>query len=182
MKRSIRLVALMLCSLISMMLLVQLAGAQVPIEEGDIEESFEEYGDDSDEVYELDDAIVSPVDSLLEGIRWLGHASFLIEDEKAIYIDPFDIPEDLAKRLPDADIILITHDHSDHFSPPDIMKILKPTTVVVSIKMVVDNLPATIPTRFLAPPGTFKAARQGGSPPGSDDPRFGDQGGIWCAR
>ncbi len=56
-------------------------------------------------------------------IRWLGHASFLLEgDGKKVYIDPFEISEE-----PDfddkADILLITHEHSDHCSPEDIRKV-----------------------------------------------------------
>ena len=31
----------------------------------------------------------------------------------------------------DADFILITHDHYDHFSPEDIVKVCKPDTVLV---------------------------------------------------
>jgi L-ascorbate metabolism protein UlaG (beta-lactamase superfamily) len=126
------------------------------IDEGDIDESYDSYGPDLDEEIEYDDAIMYPedstkvkgapklsestVDSLLEGIRWFGHAAFLIEDGKNIYIDPYDLPGD----VPPADIILITHDHSDHFSPDDIEAILKPSTVVVSIDCVRDKAPESI--------------------------------------
>jgi L-ascorbate metabolism protein UlaG (beta-lactamase superfamily) len=56
-------------------------------------------------------------------IEWLGHSGFLFEgDEKKIYIDPYDLSEE-----PDfedkADILLITHEHSDHCSPEDIRKV-----------------------------------------------------------
>lgn len=45
-------------------------------------------------------------------VTWLGHASFLVEyGSKKIYIDPFVLP---SKSEP-ADIILITHEHFDHF-------------------------------------------------------------------
>ncbi len=44
-----------------------------------------------------------------------------------IYIDPFRMREDPK----DADFILITHDHYDHFSPDDISKVCKPDTVLV---------------------------------------------------
>jgi L-ascorbate metabolism protein UlaG (beta-lactamase superfamily) len=63
---------------------------------------------------------------MLENIKWLGHDSFKIVGEKVIYTDPFQIAQ------PDkADIILITHEHYDHFSPEDIKKILDPDTVLV---------------------------------------------------
>lgn len=49
-----------------------------------------------------------------------------------IYIDPFRMREEPK----DADYILITHDHYDHFSPEDIAKVCKPETVLVApVKM-----------------------------------------------
>ena len=44
-----------------------------------------------------------------------------------IYIDPLEIPDDKN----DADYILITHDHYDHFSPEDIRKVAKSGSVLV---------------------------------------------------
>ncbi len=62
-------------------------------------------------------------------IEWLGHDSFrLSADDKVVYIDPWK----LTKDTPKADLILITHDHFDHFSEDDIQKVSKPTTVVVA--------------------------------------------------
>ncbi|MFH1312112.1 MAG: MBL fold metallo-hydrolase [Candidatus Eisenbacteria bacterium] len=133
-------------------------------DEGDIDESYNSYGADTDEEIEYDEAIISPeeaaekkaapgamtaVDSLIRGIRWLGHASFLIEGGIAIYIDPYSLPE----GLPPADLVLITHDHRDHFSPGDLNKILKPTTVVVSVKSVCDNLPTKAKNSRTVAPG-----------------------------
>lgn len=125
------------------------------VEEGDIDESFEAYGDDSDEIFEYDEALVAPLDSLVEGIRWLGHASFLIENGQTIYIDPYDISEDFAEGLPKADIILVTHDHRDHFSPDAIKRIGGPSTIVISIESVTQNLPEGIKhSRTVAPGDT----------------------------
>ncbi len=49
-------------------------------------------------------------------IRWLGHASFLIENERGIRIitDPFD--ETLGYKLPRlrAHIVTVSHEHFDH--------------------------------------------------------------------
>ncbi len=59
-------------------------------------------------------------------IRWLGHAGFLIENHKTIYIDPYMIKE----GLPKADIIFITHGHYDHCSVDDIEKIVKTGTKI----------------------------------------------------
>ena len=47
--------------------------------------------------------------------------------EGTVYFDPFQLGE--APR--DADFILITHDHYDHFSPEDIGKVSKAETVLV---------------------------------------------------
>ena len=44
-----------------------------------------------------------------------------------IYADPFQMKEDPH----DADFILITHDHYDHYSPDDIAKVAKASTVIV---------------------------------------------------
>lgn len=60
-------------------------------------------------------------------INWLGHDSFRINAGKVIYIDPWKIS---ATRK--ADIILVTHEHFDHFSVEDIKKIQTKDTVVVS--------------------------------------------------
>jgi len=126
------------------------------VEEGDVDESFDTYGDDSDEIFEYDDALLAPLDSLVKGIRWLGHASFLIESGKIIYIDPYDIPEDLAHTLPKADLILVTHDHADHFCPDAIKRIAGPSTIVVSIAAVIEALPEEIKhSRTVAPGDTL---------------------------
>lgn len=111
----------------------------------DVDRSYGEYGADTDEIMEIDDALTDEARAALEarevgmdketaallrGIKWLGHASFLIEDEKIIYFDPFDLP----KGLPKADLILVTHGHRDHLSPEDILKILKPDTKIVTVQ------------------------------------------------
>lgn len=62
-------------------------------------------------------------------LRWLGHASFLLEHgEKRVYIDPFQI----GRARPDADYILITHDHYDHLSEEDIDNIRGEETVIIA--------------------------------------------------
>jgi L-ascorbate metabolism protein UlaG (beta-lactamase superfamily) len=67
------------------------------------------------------------VAAMVKNIRWLGHDTFKIMGEKVIYTDPFKI-----KKQDTADIILITHEHYDHCSPEDVLKISGPQTVVVA--------------------------------------------------
>ena len=64
---------------------------------------------------------------MVENIEVLVHSSIRINGEKVIYIDPFMIEEEQHN----ADIILITHNHHDHFSPEDIQKIQKEDTIYV---------------------------------------------------
>ncbi len=61
-------------------------------------------------------------------ITWLGHASVMIESAVTLYIDPWKT----GTSLPKADIILVTHDHSDHYSEKDITSLSGPGTRVVS--------------------------------------------------
>lgn len=76
---------------------------------------------------------------LLKKIKWLGHASFKIETDKIIYIDPYEIEE-----KEKADLILITHEHYDHCSPEDIKKIIKIDTVIVTISSAASKLSGNI--------------------------------------
>ena len=61
-------------------------------------------------------------------LYWLGHAGFLIKNGKVIYIDPYNIKDGLEK----ADLILITHSHYDHCSFPDLTKIVKEGTRIIT--------------------------------------------------
>jgi len=60
-------------------------------------------------------------------IKWLGHSSFEIDYTKKIYIDPFQ----LKNQKNDADIILISHEHPDHFSPEDIRKVVNENSLII---------------------------------------------------
>ena len=77
---------------------------------------------------------------MTENIRVLTHSSIKITGEAVIYVDPYDIVD--AKG--DADIILITHDHFDHFSPDDIAKVIKNDTILVVPKKM-EKQASTIP-------------------------------------
>ncbi len=62
-------------------------------------------------------------------ISWLGHDSFRIKNGKTIIIDPFKIRSVSDK----ADILLISHEHSDHLSLDDIKKVVNENTTIVTI-------------------------------------------------
>ncbi len=73
---------------------------------------------------------------MIESIHWLGHDSFRIDGDITIYIDPWKLPA----GSPPAGLILITHEHSDHFSPEDIDLIRTADTEVVTIAAVAEKL------------------------------------------
>lgn len=64
---------------------------------------------------------------MLENIHWLGHDTFRVDGSVTLYIDPWKLPA----GQPQADVILVTHEHYDHLSLPDIRAIATPHTVVV---------------------------------------------------
>lgn len=72
--------------------------------------------------------IKSTPDKMLEKIHWFGQSGVKIETgDKIIYIDPL-----IAEKTEDADIILITHPHSDHFDLRSIEKVAKKETVFIA--------------------------------------------------
>ncbi len=64
---------------------------------------------------------------MLENIHWLGHDSFRLDGSVTVYIDPWKLPA----GQPAAGVILVTHDHFDHLSLPDIEMISGPDAVLV---------------------------------------------------
>jgi L-ascorbate metabolism protein UlaG (beta-lactamase superfamily) len=74
---------------------------------------------------------------LLDSIEWLGHAAFRIAVGRSlVYIDPYRIAED----APQADLILITHGHYDHFSPQDVERLSKRDTWLVGPAAVAERV------------------------------------------
>jgi L-ascorbate metabolism protein UlaG (beta-lactamase superfamily) len=64
---------------------------------------------------------------MVENIRVFTHSSIRVQGGKVAYIDPFQMKE----APKDADFILATHDHFDHFSLDDIAKVANKDTVLV---------------------------------------------------
>jgi L-ascorbate metabolism protein UlaG (beta-lactamase superfamily) len=73
---------------------------------------------------------------MVENIHWLGHDCFRVEGAHTVYFDPWKLADD----APPADIVLVTHDHYDHFNMDDIRKIAREGTVIVGPKVVTDQV------------------------------------------
>jgi len=61
------------------------------------------------------------------GIQWLGHAAFRIANDVIIYIDPWK----LTGSPHDAGLILVSHNHYDHYSEADIEKVASTDTHIL---------------------------------------------------
>ncbi len=66
--------------------------------------------------------------NIMRNLRRIGHDTFRLDGPPVIYIDPWKLPPD----SPPADLILVTHEHSDHCSPDDVARISQSGTVVVA--------------------------------------------------
>lgn len=73
---------------------------------------------------------------MYDEIRVLTHSSIRIEGEQVVYFDPFNIDAEYH----DADIICVTHEHFDHYSPEDIAKVKNDSTVLVCPESIKDKL------------------------------------------
>lgn len=71
-------------------------------------------------------AVPAATAGLLKGVSHYSQATVRIQGDKVVYFDPTSIYGEPR----DADIIFITHTHGDHFSPADMKKLAKDSTVV----------------------------------------------------
>ena len=61
-------------------------------------------------------------------VKWLDHASFMIKASgKTIYIDPY-----AGQYVDKADLILVTHSHSDHLNTTYISRVRRDDTVIIA--------------------------------------------------
>jgi L-ascorbate metabolism protein UlaG (beta-lactamase superfamily) len=94
-----------------------------------------------------------PPQKLEQSVQWLGHAGFRLDTPGGVvYIDPYRAPSG-----PPADIVLITHEHFDHFSRDDLEKILKEGTRAVAPAAVAERLSG--PAVSIAPGETVELDR-----------------------
>jgi L-ascorbate metabolism protein UlaG (beta-lactamase superfamily) len=69
-------------------------------------------------------------------IHWLGHDAFWIEAKgKNIYLDPYKLNK---SNLPQADIIISSHEHFDHCNPEAINQISSDETILIGPKVVLE--------------------------------------------
>ncbi|HEY8476606.1 MAG TPA: MBL fold metallo-hydrolase, partial [Chloroflexota bacterium] len=124
--------------------------------------------------------MVTNVEEVLNRLVWLGHDAFRLGGALTVYLDPYQIPGG-----PLADVVLITHDHFDHFSKDDIARVRKPSTIFVGPPnvvaelsgdtravrpgdalaigdLVVETVPAYNVTKFRAPGVPFHPREAGG--------------------
>jgi len=77
-------------------------------------------------------------------INHIKHASIYIEyDGKHIYIDPVGntvLPETNFSLMPRANLILITHEHADHYDPIALPQMFQPNTAVYANPIVIDKV------------------------------------------
>lgn len=64
---------------------------------------------------------------MYDNITVFTHSAIRIAGEKVLYFDPFQMTEEPC----DADILFVTHDHYDHWSPEDAAKVIASQTVLV---------------------------------------------------
>jgi L-ascorbate metabolism protein UlaG (beta-lactamase superfamily) len=77
---------------------------------------------------------------LVDAVHWLGHAGFRVDAGSAtVYIDPYRVDAG-----PEADVILITHDHYDHFAPLAIERVSGRGTRLVAPASVAEKLPGRV--------------------------------------
>jgi L-ascorbate metabolism protein UlaG (beta-lactamase superfamily) len=62
-------------------------------------------------------------------ISWYGHDSFYLKlGDHTIWVDPYQLGE----GVPSSELVLITHDHFDHYSVEDIERVANAETIIVA--------------------------------------------------
>lgn len=82
------------------------------------------------------------VEELIDRLVWLGHDSFRLDGPPVVYFDPWKLKATAIQGAErQADLVLVSHEHSDHCSPEDIKDISSPHTQVVCSHGAAEKLP-----------------------------------------
>lgn len=89
-------------------------------------------------------------------VTWIGHATVKLEDSDGftVYIDPW---TDLKDYSDEADVIVVTHDHFDHFDKKAIQQLKKRDTILVCTEDCAEDAPAEMTTKTLEEGRSVKA-------------------------
>ena len=87
---------------------------------------------------------------------WIGHATVKLVDSDGftVYIDPW---TDLMDYEDEADVIVVTHDHFDHFDKKAIQQLKKRDTVLVCTSECAEDAPVDVETKVLEEGRSVKA-------------------------
>lgn len=74
---------------------------------------------------------------LLSPIKFVHHGAVRFEEGgKTIWIDPYQLPA----AQPKADVVVVTHEHDDHYSPQDIRAVQQPGTRYITTAVVAEMM------------------------------------------
>lgn len=92
----------------------------------------------------------APINNLKFRITPISHASVVLGWESTVvYADPVGAPESYANSAK-PDIIIITHEHPDHFSVDTLEKIIQPNTVLIVPAAIASKLPKKLTHNLVA--------------------------------
>lgn len=92
---------------------------------------------------------------MFEEVKVLTHSSIKIAGKKIIYFDPFEVQEESH----DADLVFVTHEHHDHYSPEDIGKVANSDTWIIMPESMrgYEEKMGNLKCRFVCPGGITEA-------------------------